>query len=158
METSTKFLLGGIAITLFAEGWRSASLDFLPREPDPIKRLDIKQKAQGLEILSLVGSGLFWTGAYQKHPKTVVGLGVAATALAYAPRAIKWFDPKGWEAAQASVRSHHRVPAPMTPVVTSGEFAGAPRHLYRARHSFEPQDQQDQQQYHHSHHQQHHHR
>jgi len=49
-------------------------------------------------------------------------------------------------------------PAPMTPVVTSGELAGAPRHLYRARHSFEPQDQQDQQQQQQPQHHHHHHR
>lgn len=41
-------------------------------------------------------------------------------------------------------------PAPMTPVVTSGEFTGAPRHLYRARHSSELQDQ-DQRRHHHHH-------
>lgn len=157
METTTKLQLGGLALLLFAEGWRSASLDALPRVRDPIERLDFAQKAQGLEILSLVGSGLFWTGTYKKYPKTVVGLGIAATALAYAPRFIKWLDPKGYEEAmEATFHPRHRVPAPMTPVVTSGEFTGAPRHLYRARHPFELQNQQDQQQYHHPHHQHHH--
>jgi hypothetical protein len=156
MHTVTKLVLGGTSLILLAGGLSQISLDESLKEKDPIKKASLKQDSQTFKVLGLVGSGLFWFGCYKHSPKLTVGFGVASTALisagVYGPKLYKLFNPKGYEAMERA-HSRHRAPAPMTPVVTSGEFAGEARRLYRARHPFEPQSQQDQQQsYHHHHH------
>jgi hypothetical protein len=153
MHTITKLVLGGTALSLLSEGLSQVALKQSLEREDPVKRLDAEQASQAFKVLGLVGSGFFWYGCYKHSPRLTVGLGVATTALVsaavIAPKVIKLFDPKGWERAQASIHSRHRVPAPLTPVVTGGAFVGAPRQLYHARHPFEPQQPHMHQHHHH---------
>lgn len=162
MHTITKLVLGGTALNLLAEGLSHMALQQSSIERDPVKKLDFEQNSQAFKMLGLAGSGLFWYGCFKHSPRLTVGFGIASTVLVgsavLAPKVIKLLDPEGWEGDRAFIRAHHRVPAPPTPVMTSGEFTGAPRRLYRARHPFDPQDQQDQQQPQHPHYHHHHHR
>jgi hypothetical protein len=156
MHTITKLVLGGTALSLLSEGLSQMALQQSLDHRDPLKRLDAEQASQAFKVLGLAGSGLFWYGCYKHSPRLTIGLGVATTvlvsAVVVAPKVIKLLDPKGWEEVQVSIHNRHRVPAPMTPVVTSGEFTGAPRQLYRARHPFDQDQQQQQQPQHHHHH------